>query len=250
MSFTSATALYKKILYELNEETSTAKDIVPLIVKELKKKGRKMVILILDEIDILDDRHQEMLNTIFSLPKFKSAKVIIVGIANTLGLISSKLTRFSTLNIDPIKEVAFQSYDGAKIAGILMNRIQALNEKHQLIENSAITYCAMSIAKSFGDARKALEIMRRSVELVEQEAEVPKLKLKELNNQDESIPVKKKVTIPHVNKILKIAFATKLMEVEADDYTFPVQQKLVLCLLFLFHKEGIKNPGKLLKLFI
>lgn len=239
MSFTTTNAFYNRIFSELTDEISTSKDMVSLIVKELKRKGRKMVILVLDEIDILDDRHQEMLNTIFSLPKFKSAKVIIVGIANTLGLTSSKMTRFNALNIDQIKEVAFESYDAEKISGILESRIQALNKEHQLVDASAIKFCGKSVAKNFGDARKALEIMRRSVELLEQESD--NLKLKEQNNQDDK-SIKKKVTVSHVSKIVHAVFSSKAKEVDDDDYKFPIQQKLVLCLILLFNKEGDKNP--------
>lgn len=249
MSFQAAASFYKKIYQFLTNKCSTAKDLIPLIVDELSKPRGKMLILVLDEIDILDSRHQEMLYTIFNLPRYKSTKVIIIGIANTLDFTSKTLTRLHRLDIDTMKEIAFQPYDQGKIAAILRNRISKLTNEQPLFQEVAIELCARKVASLSGDVRKALEIMRRSIELVEQEANQTNRSnlLREQNQQqlvlngdlvDKSI---KMVTISHVAKILSQVLGSKFEEVAQDDYSFPVQQKIVLSVLLLLSSEGAKQ---------
>lgn len=239
MSFRTTTSFYKKILHELTKQDSKSKDLIPLIVEALSKRRRPMFVLVLDEIDILNSRHQEMLYTIFNLPMHKSTKVIIVGIANTLDFTSKTLTRYHSLNIDIMKEVIFQPYDKNQITGILKNRIAELVKEQPLFQDAAIQFCASKVASYSGDVRKSLEIMRRSIELVEQEVN-KSTPLKERNHKNQMKPIKL-VSIPHVMKIVNQVFGDKYDEAAQDDYNFPIQQKLVLCAIVLLTLDNAKN---------
>ena len=244
MAFSNANHFLKKLLCELQPtgNDSSSKDLTPLIVQALTE-SKTPYVLVLDEIDILDSRHQEILYTIFNLPMYKSTKVIIIGIANTLDFTTKTLTRYHSLNIAPMKEVSFQPYDPAKLTGILKSRIRELvNEP--LFQAKAIEFCAKKVASYSGDARKALEILRRSVELVEHEmlqsARSSNL-LKEQNNQIVCSQVRL-VGIQHVMKIVNQVYSDKVEETADEDYAFPIQQKIVLCILLLMLREKNKNP--------
>lgn len=157
MRFSTSNSLYNKILNELtNSDYDNKGNDLLLIIKEELIKQKKMVILVLDEIDILDKLHQEMLNNIFGLVNFKGTKVIIVGIANTLDFTSKKLIKISSIDLKPIKSVSFTPYSVEEICGILKNRFAKINTNEQLIQDSAILFCAKKVAAYSGDARKAL----------------------------------------------------------------------------------------------
>lgn len=245
MAFTSSTNFFKKLLQDLNDGDHTTKDLTPQIVKALSRPGGQRCVLVLDEIDILDSRHQEMLYTIFNLPMYKSTKVIIVGIANSLDFTSKKLVRYHSLNINPMKEVSFQPYDPEKLTGVLRSRISELAGR-PLFQPAAIDFCAKKVASLSGDARKALEILRRSVELVEQEVLNSSKSfgaLKEQNNQEVCQQAEvKQVGIGHVAKILNQVYSDKFAEATDDDYNFPIQQKIVLCMILLMARDGNRNP--------
>lgn len=85
--------------------------------------------------------------------------------------------------------------------------------------------------------------MRRSIELAEQESDHLKLNvLREKNQQSDPLTNQLKIVgIQHVSKIVNLVLGSK-MELDDDDYDFPIQQKLVICLLLLFNKEGNRNP--------
>ena len=245
MAFTTATNFFKKVLFDLTKESPNTKDLTPLIVKALSEPNAKPYLMVLDEIDTLDSRHQEILYTIFNLPMYKSVKVIVIGIANTLDFTSSKLVRYHTLNITPVKEITFQPYDAAELTGILESRIRELVSE-PLFQANAVKFCAQKVASYSGDARKALEILRRSVELVEQEA-LQSLRslslLKDQNNQEVcGSAAVKLVGIPHVLKIVNQVYSDKFVEATENDYNFPIQQKIVLCVILLMTRDGNRNP--------
>lgn len=231
-----------------------------------------MLVLLLDEIDELDSKHQEMLYTVFDWPRLADAKVLIIGIANTLDFTVKALDRMHSLKLAPMQEIPFRPYDRAQISGILNERIRELKETgNLLIDDAAIELCARKVSSYSGDARKALDIMRRSIELAEHERnlkeqeEQAKLILKSrkenggdgstdsteafagaegVANNGSSVPAvdPPKVKVTHVMKILNQVFGSKVAAVQDDECNFPLQQQLLLCVcLILMSRESCKE---------
>jgi len=57
--------------------------------------SKKLILLVLDEIDQLESKCQEVLYTLFEWPYLNNSKLILVGIANALDLTDRILPRIS-----------------------------------------------------------------------------------------------------------------------------------------------------------
>lgn len=75
-----------------------SRNIRKTLEKELITSSRKIV-LVLDEIDQLESKFQEVLYTIFEWPYQRNSKLILVGIANALDLTERILPRIHVKEI-------------------------------------------------------------------------------------------------------------------------------------------------------
>ncbi|KAG0083200.1 AAA ATPase [Podila epicladia] len=181
--------VYQKILEELGLETSTKdKDGAVKAVESLvlgKNKGKKaMYVTILDEIDQLLTKDQEVLYKLFHWSSLESSRLTLIGIANALDMTDRFLPRLKAKNCEP-QLLNFNPYQVAEIKAIIMDRLFSLegtpeemskdkNEKQSprmapLMQRPAIELCARKVAAATGDLRKALDICRQTIEMVEME---------------------------------------------------------------------------------
>ena len=268
MSFTSEGAFYQKMLQELGHKKSVLQRDQVYTIEKLICNRKKMLILLLDEVDALQSKsskNQNLLLTVFGWSRLIDSNLIIVGISNTFDFTINQLARIHSLKLEPVKEVAFNPYVKDEILGILKDRIQPLRAAGEnVIDDSALEICARKVSNS-GDVRKALDIMRRSIELVEQEmcekTNQPCPLKSRIENQEQttivangftvadgienlivestpSVPLAM-VKVPHVIKILNQVFGNKTVQMEDDEHNFPLQQQLILCVcLLLMHQQS------------
>ena len=125
--------------------------------------GKKLIlIVILDEIDILLNKDGD--GILYTLTRTEN--VSILSISNFLdfkGLIKSRVT--SSLND---KEIVFPPYDASQLTDILNERAKmAFNEG--VVESDVIPLCSAMAAKEEGDARFALDLLKTSGFIAEEE---------------------------------------------------------------------------------
>jgi len=78
-------------------EMESAADLKKFIENELIS-SKKWILLVLDEIDQLESKCQEVLYTLFEWPYLANSKLILVGIANALDLTDRILPRVMVWN--------------------------------------------------------------------------------------------------------------------------------------------------------
>ncbi|MFX1417415.1 MAG: Cdc6/Cdc18 family protein [Promethearchaeota archaeon] len=131
------------------------------------KIGNSICFLVLDEIDILVNKKggNEILYDLTRLNEnLDKCKTCLIGISNKL--------KFRE-NLDPRiisslgeEHIVFPSYDASELRDILIERAKiAFNEG--VLKEEVIPLCAAFAAKENGDARKALQLLRKAGELVE-----------------------------------------------------------------------------------
>lgn len=124
-------------------------------------------LLILDEIDQLDSRKQNILYTIFEWPSYTKSKLILIGIANALDLTDRILPRLqSKCELKP-RLMHFAPYSKTQIIEIYKERLGSSGVS-DVFSPVAVQLLAGKVAAMSGDARKALDIGRRVIELAEQ----------------------------------------------------------------------------------
>ncbi|MEK6934459.1 MAG: ORC1-type DNA replication protein [Nanoarchaeota archaeon] len=140
-------------------------EIYKMFVNEIDKE-RLLLLLILDEIDqlVLKTGDEILYNMTRLNSELKKSELSIIGISNDLVF---------TDNLDPRvksslseEEVVFPPYDAIQLQKILKQRAK-IAFKDGVLGEGVIEKCAAYAAREHGDARRALELLRVSGELVE-----------------------------------------------------------------------------------
>jgi cell division control protein 6 len=124
--------------------------------------------LVLDEIDILIEKREgnEILYDLTRLNEnLDSCRACIIGISNKLRFMEYLDSRV-TSGLSGQEPIVFHPYNANELADILIQRSRiAFNEK--VLNHGVIKLCAGLAAKEHGDARKALQLLRKAGELAE-----------------------------------------------------------------------------------
>lgn len=193
--------------------------------------------MVLDEIDQLESKKQSVLYTIFEWPSRPQFQIILIGIANALDLTDRILPRLQTrLELKP-KLIHFSPYTKQEIITIFTERLKEAGVCH-VFAPVALQMLAGKVAAISGDVRRALDIGRRVIELVEQNRKQDVLKSLENFEIDADIdgikPLEEKVVdLTQVVNVLNNVYGTTNTLNSEDDDCLPLQQKLILCTLLL-----------------
>lgn len=113
--------------------------------------------LVIDEIDFLKTRDEEVLYSIFEWTQKKKSRLIIISISNTLdfpetlsGKVASRMGR---------KTIGFRTYTSQQIEKILLERVGKLD----VFQDQALSYICKKIAQCSSDIRKCLFILREAI---------------------------------------------------------------------------------------
>ena len=178
-------------------------------------------VIVLDEIDHLVRKGKEGDDLLYSLTSLnigllEGAFCCVIGISNDLAFTEMLDPRVQS-RLSPI-DVVFPPYNASQLEDVLRPRA-ARGIKEDALDEAVIPLCAALAAKEDGDARRALDLLRISVQRAEQsEAEC--------------------VGISHVRQAQN--------QLEFDQITptiqnLPLQQKLVLFSIIVNEKNGLSN---------
>lgn len=250
MSISSPVDLYKYLYTLLTGKCyDTSKDSKQLF-NAFKKNEDIMTLLVLDEMDNIINKSQQMLFELFTwasnlLDNILNPKIILVGIANALDLTDRFLPRLRANCICP-KLVQFLPYTADQIKSVITGKLFSLQKNKTvlppLVHPAAIQFCAKKSAVTTGDLRKAFDIMFKSLNLFE----LNLLKSKsheEINNT--SIDKLPKMMISQVVKICSESFNSNF---DLKLKPLNLQQKVILSFLLKFEEKIESERLKFIKL--
>ncbi|UCD93183.1 MAG: AAA family ATPase, partial [Methanobacteriota archaeon] len=188
------------------------------ILREKMDEERRVVVIVLDEIDKLVYKSGD--DVLYHLSKInddlKKAKISLIGISNDL-----KFTEF----LDPRvksrlsdEKMVFPPYNANELRDILQQRSKLAFE-NGVINGGVISLCAALAAQEHGDARRALDLLRVAAELAERSG------LDRITEQE----VRKAKNKVELDCVLE---ATR---------SLPTQSKLVLMGIILSEERGSKR---------
>ncbi len=130
-------------------------------------------VIVVDEIDQIGMKDPELLCKLLAIPFFPNSRACLIGIANSIDLTERFLPRLKMLNCEP-EVLHFSQYTIPDVAAILTDRLERINEleafkQRPFIDRSAIEFTARKVA-STGDLRRALDMIRQSIDLAEEES--------------------------------------------------------------------------------
>ncbi|KAI9781428.1 MAG: AAA ATPase [Geoglossum umbratile] len=195
MSVKSSGDIFSKILADLcvdsdGLEGNESKILQGMFMPRGKSAGGAYVVT-LDEIDHLLTLDLEILYTVFEWSLHRYSRLILIGIANALDLTDRFLPRLKARKLKP-QLLPFLPYTAPQIASIITTRLQSLlpeqgedyntaKDHVPFLHPAAINLCSKKVASQTGDLRKAFDICRRAIDLIE--SETKQKHQEELNDQ-------------------------------------------------------------------
>ncbi|KAA8901848.1 P-loop containing nucleoside triphosphate hydrolase protein [Sphaerosporella brunnea] len=175
MSLHTPNAIYASLLdsFSVQSEGIEFSDLEALFISTEKSR---IYVLVLDEIDHL--LSHDLLPTLFELSLRKNSRLILIGIANALDLADRFLPRMKAKNLEP-ELLRFLPYTAPQISEVLTARLRSLLTPAEVgadanflpfVHPAAIQLLSKKVASASGDLRKAFDILRRALELVEMES--------------------------------------------------------------------------------
>lgn len=172
-SMKSATSIYTQICEELDLQSQKSgrncKSLIENYLANLKTQqtsNKKILLLVLDEMDQLGTRNQAVLYSIFEWPSIENSKLVLIGIANALDLTDRLLPRLQArCELKPTL-LHFKPYTKQQILDILQGRLKEADVS-DVTAPSALEYLAAKVAATSGDIRRALDIFKRGIEVAD-----------------------------------------------------------------------------------
>lgn len=132
---------------------------------------RKPLVVLMDELDQIVTKKQNVMYNFFNWPTYSNSKLIVLAVANTMDLPERVLSNKISSRLG-LRRIQFIGYTFEQLGSIIKHRLDMLTKqnKRQVIVNSdAIGFASRKVASVSGDARRALTICRRAVEIAEKE---------------------------------------------------------------------------------
>ena len=175
-------------------------------------------IIVLDEIDNLVTRAGDgLLYNLTSLnTSLKSSRCCIIGISNDLNF-TQQLDPRVTSRLSQ-EDLVFHPYGAPEIQDILSERVKT-GLREGVIEEGVLELCSALAAQEHGDARRALDLLRISVQKAEQRAQ------KNVDRRHVRL-AQSQLEYDQVTPVLK---------------TLPLHQKLLVLAIKLNEDNGLRN---------
>lgn len=170
MSVKTPVDLYRSLLEEFMDITEIQEGDEMEALKSLFMQRKTSYVVTLDEVDYLLELDVDTLYSIFEWSLQKSSSLVLVGIANALDFTDRFLPRLKARGLKP-HLLPFLPYTAGQISSVITSKLNSLVSDDAnyvpFIHPTAITFLSNKVAKQSGDLRKALDICRRAIDLIE-----------------------------------------------------------------------------------
>lgn len=170
MSVKNAVDLYRTLLEEFVDITQIAEgEEVDTLEKILMQRDTPYLVT-LDEVDHLLELDTDLLYSIFEWSLQDTSSLVLVGIANALDFTDRFLPRLKARGLKP-QLLPFLPYTAAQISSVITSKLNSLVSDETdfipFLHPNAIMFLSKKVASQTGDLRKAFDICRRAIDLVE-----------------------------------------------------------------------------------
>ncbi|KAI9034392.1 P-loop containing nucleoside triphosphate hydrolase protein [Hyaloraphidium curvatum] len=240
------------ILWEaISGERLSAKHASEMLERKFSRSSAQSrpIVVIMDELDLMVTQKHTVMYNFFEWPTREQSQLIVIAIANTMDLPERMLNNRVASRL-AMKRITFQPYTVPQLKTIIRSRLDGV----ELFEDSAIEFCARKVASVSGDARRALDICRRAVEIADLSAsgDVSKMKNK-INAQNlmstfNEMYASANVTFvkhaPLQQKLFLVALATRIRRSGLYEVPFHevAEEHIRLCQM---HKFEVPNGSQL-----
>ncbi|XP_050053647.1 origin recognition complex subunit 1-like isoform X3 [Aphis gossypii] len=176
-----------------------------------KKVKELSTILLVDEVDHICNRKQDVVYNILDWPSQTGSKVVVITIANTMDL-PERVLRGCVTSRMGLTRLVFKPYTFQQLQEIIMNRLIG----NSTFDPDAVQLVARKVAAISGDARRALDICRRAIDLIKPEDDSQLITIKHVDQVLNSILSGVRVTAIRCCCILEQYFLRALSDLTSS----------------------------------
>ncbi|KIS65997.1 origin recognition complex subunit 1 [Mycosarcoma maydis] len=149
--------------------------------------GRAATVVLMDELDQLVTARQDVMYNMFNWPNTRGSRLVVIAVANTMDLPERTLNAKVASRLG-MTRITFMPYTDRQLVEIVKSRLGICSQEtddsavvdkasidngcSKVLSLDAITYVGKRVSNVSGDARRMLDVCRRSIELVELQAKV------------------------------------------------------------------------------
>ena len=124
-------------------------------------------VVLMDELDQLVTKNQSVMYNFFNWPGLRHSRLIVLAVANTMDLPERTLSNKISSRLG-LTRILFPGYTHEQLQEIIRSRLSHVPDN--VVDADAIQFASRKVAAVSGDARRALDICRRAVEIAETES--------------------------------------------------------------------------------
>lgn len=174
MSAKSASEIYAKFLEEIGEAEDVLEGTEKEALQEILFKRDMSYVVTLDEVDYLLELDLELLYNIFEWSMRPKSSLVLLGIANALDFTDRFLPRLKSRGLKP-QLLPFMPYTAPQVASVISSKLKSLLPSDTtasadfvpFLHPTAIQFLSKKVATQTGDLRKAFDICRRAIDMIE-----------------------------------------------------------------------------------
>ncbi|OXU27793.1 hypothetical protein TSAR_011296 [Trichomalopsis sarcophagae] len=231
---------YVQIWKQLTGQQTTWEEAHKLLQERFSKSNSKrgMTLLLVDELDLLCTKRQDVVYNLLDWPTKTGAKLVVVTIANTMDLPERVLMGKVTSRLG-LSRLTFPPYNYKQLEEIVASRLRGFNA----FGGETIQLVARKVAAVSGDARRALDICRRATEIAENNDREIVSMIDVKRAVDEMIASPKIQAIKHCSEMERIFLQAVCSEVHRTGVEEVVFQNVYLQLGPLCTLNGETTPN-------
>ncbi|KAL4809584.1 P-loop containing nucleoside triphosphate hydrolase protein [Aspergillus unguis] len=185
MKVTDPHQSYSLLWQALKGDRVSPSHALDLLDREFSHPSPRRVscVVLMDELDQLVTKNQSVMYNFFNWPALRHSRLIVLAVANTMDLPERTLSNKISSRLG-LTRITFPGYKHTDLMEIISTRLA--NVPGNIVDPDAIQFASRKVAAVSGDARRALDICRRAVEIAEQNSSLAPIE--ELDDDTESLP--------------------------------------------------------------
>lgn len=190
MKVTDPHQSYSLLWEALKGDRVSPSHALDLLEREFSHPSPRRVscVVLMDELDQLVTKNQSVMYNFFNWPALRQSRLIVLAVANTMDLPERTLSNKISSRLG-LTRITFPGYKHTDLMEIISTRLA--NVPGNIVDADAIQFASRKVAAVSGDARRALDICRRAVEIAEQSSETAKIEdmdAEQNGDETESLP--------------------------------------------------------------
>lgn len=170
MKVTDPHQSYSMLWEALKGDRISPSHALDLLSREFSRPSPRRVpcVVLMDELDQLVTKNQSVMYNFFNWPALRHSRLVVLAVANTMDLPERTLSNKISSRLG-LTRITFSGYKYQQLMEIISSRLE--NVPGNIVDADAVQFASRKVAAVSGDARRALDICRRAVEIAEQVSE-------------------------------------------------------------------------------